>query len=209
VRVFAGRNSIGVRGINLEEGDKVISMAILRHFEVTPEERAIYFRMSRAVRGEKELEEPTDEEQGERAPEGDMSQHRYAQMGAAEQFILTVSENGYGKRSSSFEYRITRRGGKGIVAMVVNERNGKLVASFPVNSEDEIMLVTDAGKTIRMPVEGDKPIRIAGRSTQGVILFDMAEDEKVVSVEHIPDSGEAAAENGGESEPGREPPFTE
>ena len=113
-------------------------------------------------------------------------------MSAAEQFILTVSENGYGKRTSSFEYRITRRGGKGIVAMVVNERNGKLIASFPVNEDDQIMLVTDAGKTIRMPVGGDKPIRIAGRSTQGVILFDTDEGEKVVSVEHIP----AEAENG-------------
>ena len=122
-------------------------------------------------------------------------------MSAAEQFILTVSENGYGKRTSSFEYRITRRGGKGIVAMVVNERNGKLIASFPVNPDDHIMLVTDAGKTIRMPVEGDKPIRIAGRSTQGVILFDTEEGEHVVSVERISETGEE--ENGdGQAEEG-------
>ncbi len=99
-----------------------------------------------------------------------------------EQFVLTISENGYGKRSSSFEYRTTGRGGKGIVAMSVNERNGKLVASFPVEDCDQIMLVTDKGQLIRCPVEG---IRIAGRSTQGVIVFDTAEDEHVVSVEHI------------------------
>jgi DNA gyrase subunit A len=204
VRVFAGRNSVGVRGINLEQGDTVISMAILHHFEATPAERGAYQKMSRAVRGEGEPEEATVPEADDEAPSGDeaasagdansgeLSQQRYAEMSAAEQFILTVSENGFGKRTSSFEYRITRRGGKGIVAMVVNERNGRLIASFPVNEDDQIMLVTDAGKTIRMPVGGDKPIRIAGRSTQGVILFDTDEGEKVVSVEHI--SGEA--ENG-------------
>ncbi len=206
VRVFAGRSSIGVRGINLEEGDTIISMSILRHFEVTPEERSTYFKMSRAVRGEKEAEKESEEQpeddQAGRGIGGELSQERYAEMGAAEQIILTVSENGYGKRTSSFVYRITRRGGKGIVAMVVNERNGKLVASFPVNPDDDIMLVTDAGKTIRMPVEGDKPIRIAGRSTQGVILFDMAEDEKVVSVEHIPDPGEAEVSEDSDGEAG-------
>ena len=113
-------------------------------------------------------------------------------MSAQEQFILTVSENGYGKRTSSYEYRITGRGGKGIVAMAVNSRNGKLVASFPVEERDQIMLVTDNGQLIRCPVDG---IRIAGRSTQGVIVFDTAEDEHVVSVEHIGDDGENG-ENG-------------
>jgi DNA gyrase subunit A len=194
VRVFAGRSSVGVRGIALEKDDAVISMAILRHFEANPAERGAYIKMSRAVRGEGEPQESGGEAEEEAA--GELSQQRYAEMGAAEQLILTVSENGFGKRTSSFEYRITRRGGKGIVAMVVNERNGKLVASFPVNSEDQIMLVTDAGKTIRMPVEGDKPIRIAGRSTQGVILFDTEEGEKVVSVEHIPEQAEGEDGNG-------------
>ena len=160
--------------------------------------------MSRAVRGEGEPEEANgdaEEEDESQTTSGELSQQRYAEMSAAEQFILTVSENGYGKRTSSFEYRITRRGGKGIVAMVVNERNGKLVASFPVEADDQIMLVTDAGKTIRMPVEGDKPIRIAGRSTQGVILFDTEEGEKVVSVERISETGEE--ENGdGQTEEG-------
>src|SRR5881392_1208067 len=107
---------------------------------------------------------------------------RYVEMSAQEQFVLTISENGYGKRSSSYEYRTTGRGGKGIVAMSVNNRNGKLVASFPVEHSDQIMLVTDKGQLIRCPVED---IRIAGRSTQGVIVFDTAEDEHVVSVEHI------------------------
>ena len=111
-----------------------------------------------------------------------LSQERYAAMGAAEQVILTVSSNGYGKRTSSYEYRITNRGGKGIVAMAVNERNGPLVASFPVEHSDQIMLVTDGGQLIRCPVDG---IRKAGRSTQGVIVIDTADDESVVSVERL------------------------
>jgi DNA gyrase subunit A len=180
-------------------------MAVLHHFDASAAERAAYLKMSRAVRGEGEPEESGAEP--EEALAGELSQQRYAAMGAAEQFILTVSENGFGKRTSSFEYRITRRGGKGIVAMAVNERNGKLVTSFPVSAEDQIMLVTDAGKTIRMPVEGDKPIRIVGRGSQGVILFDMTEDEKVVSVEHIPEPGEG--ENGGTAPPDGTPPAEE
>jgi DNA gyrase subunit A len=108
-------------------------------------------------------------------------------MGAAEQFILTLTEHGYGKRTSSFEYRITGRGGKGIVAMSISKKNGKIVGSFPVDESDQIMLVTDKGKLIRCPVEG---IRIAGRSTQGVIVFDTAEDERVVSVERISEDAE-------------------
>ena len=113
-------------------------------------------------------------------------------MQDAEQVILTISENGYGKRTSSFEYRVTGRGGKGVVAMAVNDRNGSLVASFPVADGDEIMLVTDAGQLIRVPVEG---IRIAGRATQGVIVFDTAEEEHVVSVDRI---GEPEGEEGDE-----------
>ena len=112
---------------------------------------------------------------------------RFVAMQVAEQIILTVSENGYGKRTSSYEYRTTGRGGKGIVAMAVNARNGKLIAAFPVAQDDEIMLVTDGGQLIRCPVGG---IRIAGRGTQGVIVFNTAEDERVVSVEHIGDVGE-------------------
>ncbi len=205
VRVFAGRNSVGVRGIALQDGDHVISLAVLGHFEASPAERAAYARMSRAVRGEGEPEEtvaePAGEEEGEggAGDDGSLSQGRYAEMGAAEEFILTIAENGYGKRTSSFEYRTTRRGGKGIVAMVVNERNGPLVASFPVEDGDQIICVTDGGQTIRMPVGGDKPIRIAGRGTQGVTLFD-TQGEKLVSVEHL---GEDA--NGEDGEIGEAP----
>jgi DNA gyrase subunit A len=181
VRVFQGRTSMGVRGIALAKGDKVISLAILRHVDADAEERAAYLRRANAVRrGGAEEEAGTDSEEASGAIE--LGEQRYVEMSASEQFVLTISENGYGKRSSSFEYRTTGRGGKGIVAMSVNDRNGKLVASFPVEDSDQIMLVTDRGQLIRCPVEG---IRIAGRSTQGVIVFDTAEDEHVVSVEHI------------------------
>jgi DNA gyrase subunit A len=197
VRVFKGRDSTGVRGINLADGDKVISLAILGHLEADAETRAAYLKRSRAVRGEADDAEATVADADEAAGDGggglgqiDLGMDRYVEMSMAEQFVLTISEKGYGKRTSSYEYRVTGRGGKGIVAMAVNERNGQLVASFPVVSTDQIMLITDGGQTIRMPVEGDKPIRIAGRSTQGVIVFDTAEGEKVVSVERITDDGE-------------------
>ena len=195
VRVFQSRASMGVRGIALSGDDKVISLAILRHMEATSDERDAYLRMRRAVSGETAAEPVADDAgEGESVGAGtaQLSQDRYAQMSASEQFVLTISENGYGKRTSSFEYRTTGRGGKGIVAMSVNERNGKLVASFPVEDSDQIMLVTDAGQLIRCPVDG---IRVAGRSTQGVIVFDTAEDEHVVSVEHIGDDSENG--NGG------------
>lgn len=183
VRVFKGRDSMGVRGIQLAEGDKVISMAVINHSDATAEERAAYLKMSRAVRGEGAEDEGGSDEGDVVA--GDLPQERYAQMSAIEQFILTISENGYGKRTSSHEYRITGRGGKGIVAMAVNKRNGNLVASFPVEDSDQIMLISDGGQTIRLPVGGDKPIRIVSRGSQGVIVFDTADDEKVMSVEHI------------------------
>ncbi|HXN67544.1 MAG TPA: DNA gyrase subunit A [Bradyrhizobium sp.] len=193
VRVFTGRTSMGVRGIALAEGDKVISLAILRHVDADAEERAAYLRRANAVRrGGAEEEAGTDTEDASGAIE--LGEQRYVEMSAGEQFVLTISENGYGKRSSSFEYRTTGRGGKGIVAMSVNGRNGKLVASFPVEDSDQIMLVTDKGQLIRCPVEG---IRIAGRSTQGVIVFDTAEDEHVVSVEHIGEDAENGNGNGG------------
>ena len=196
VRVFKGRDSTGVRGISLAEGDSVISMAILHHFDATGDERSAYLKMSRAVRGEAESDEaPADSEDVE-AANGELPQERYSAMSAAEQLVLTISENGYGKRTSSFEYRITGRGGKGIVAMAVNDRNGKLVASFPVEDSDQVMLVTDGGQTIRMPVGGDKPIRIVSRGSQGVIVFDTAEGEKVVSVDRL---SETEAEIEGEA----------
>jgi DNA gyrase subunit A len=187
VRVFKGRDSTGVRGIRLEGGDHVISMAVIRHMDATAEERLAFLKMSRAVAGEEADVEAVDEEV---VADTGLSQERYAAMGAAEQVILTVSSNGYGKRTSSFEYRITNRGGKGIVAMAVNDRNGPLVASFPVEHSDQIMLVTDGGQLIRCPVDG---IRKAGRSTQGVIVINTADDEHVVSVECLKeDEGDEA-----------------
>jgi DNA gyrase subunit A len=172
---------MGVRGIALADGDRVISLSILRHVDVTSDERSAYLKMRRAVSGDNGgSDEVADAEESASAIQ--LSQERYVEMSAAEQVVLTVSENGYGKRSSSYEYRTTGRGGKGIVAMSVNGRNGKLIASFPVEHSDQIMLVTDKGQLIRCPVEG---IRVAGRSTQGVIVFNTADDEHVVSVEHI------------------------
>ncbi len=200
VRVFQGRTSMGVRGIALDEGDKVISLSILRHMGATSEERVAYLRRANAVRrGDAAEEEAIDAEEAQENAGAaiELGEKRYVEMSAAEQFVLTLSEKGYGKRSSSFEYRITGRGGKGIVAMDIWEgkkgaeqikaKIGRLVASFPVEEPDQIMLVTDGGKLIRTPVKG---IRIAGRSTQGVIVFDTAADELVVSVEHLSEEGE-------------------
>jgi DNA gyrase subunit A len=183
VRVFQGRTSRGVRGIDLKKDDAVISMTILGHADATSDERVAYLKRANAVRRGNEPEEtPVDVEEATGAIE--LGEKRYVEMSAAEQFVLTISEKGYGKRTSSYEYRTTGRGGKGIVAMSVTARNGKLVASFPVEEADQIMLVTDGGKLIRTAVDG---IRIAGRSTQGVIVFSTAEDERVVSVEHLKD----------------------
>jgi DNA gyrase subunit A len=184
VRVFKGRDSMGVRGINLASGDDIISMAILRHVEATGEERAAYLKMRRAVTGEQMGSDADAVDEAEEAESANfsLSQERYAEMSAQEQCILTLSEKGYGKRTLSYEYRITGRGGKGITAMAVNSRNGKLVASFPVESSDQIMLVTDGGQLIRVPVEG---IRVVGRNSQGVTVFSTKDKEKVVSVEHV------------------------
>ena len=202
VRVFKGRDSMGVRGVALAEGDSVISLAILRQFDASAEERAGYLKMSRAMRGEAANDSPSGESPSGESPTGEaeaeegvtgsaLPQANYEAMSAAEQFVLTISQNGYGKRTSSFEYRSTGRGGKGIVAMAVNARNGKLVASFPVENDDEVMLVTDGGQLIRCPVEG---IRLVGRGSQGVIVFDTAEGERVVAVERISEpEGEDAA----------------
>ncbi|CAM1644724.1 DNA topoisomerase [Bartonella choladocola] len=191
VRVFAGRNSIGVRGINLGEGDKVISMAILEHVEATPAERSAYLKRAvaerRAAGNDSDDVTITDEE--EATGDAELSDARYNELSQHEQMLLTVSQFGYGKRSSSYEFRISGRGGKGIRATDPSKTAeiGKLVAAFPVEEKDQIMLVSDGGKLIRVPVAG---IRIAGRSTKGVTIFDTAENEKVVSVERISESEE-------------------
>jgi DNA gyrase subunit A len=192
VRVFKGRESTGVRGIKLEPGDEVISMAILRNVEAAPAERAAYVRLANAMRraaagdkavGAEEVETPIED--GENGESAELTPERYAELGALEQFVLTLSEKGYGKRTSAYEYRTSGRGGKGIIAMIVNERNGKLISSFPVEDSHQIMLVTDGGQLIRCPVNG---ISVVSRSTQGVRIFNTAPGERVVSVEPISDS---------------------
>jgi DNA gyrase subunit A len=201
VRLFKGRESDGVRGIKLEDDDAVISMTILTHVDADLSERAAYLKQANMVRraqGEEIAEGPAEvEAEGEGEANGvtELTPERYAELGAKEQFVLTISERGFGKRTSSYEYRTSGRGGKGIVAMVVNERNGPLVASLPVNDSDQIMLVTDGGQLIRCPVDD---VRIAGRNTQGVRIFKTDAEERVVSVERIPeesgDEGDAEGE---------------
>ena len=188
VRLFKGRDSTGVRGVRLAEGDEVIAMAILDHVAASPAERAAYLKQASALR------RADDEDDGEvvtvaeadsdDAAEGEvtLSAEKFAELQNKEQFVLTVSEKGFGKRSSSYEFRTSGRGGKGIVAMVVNDRNGRLIGSFPIAANDQIMLVTDGGQLIRCPVHD---IRIAGRNTQGVRIFKTDGAEKVVSVERI------------------------
>jgi DNA gyrase subunit A len=197
VRVFSGRTSMGVRGIALEDGDKVISLSILRHVDVTAEERSAYLKRASAVRrGDNNGDEEAAEAE-ETNGNIELGEKRYVELSAAEQFVLTISEFGNGKRSSSYEYRASGRGGKGIVAMDIWDRKqnrikdkiGRLVASFPVEESDQIMLVTDGGQLIRCPING---IRIAGRSTQGVIVFNTAEGERVVSVERISEEDDGA-----------------
>jgi DNA gyrase subunit A len=194
VRVFAGRDSTGVRGIRLAEGDKVMSMAILRQVDATPDERRAYIKQANALRrqtGEAadEADVPADDEDnGEGTGDDQLSPDRAIALGAAEQFILTADSEGYGKRTSAYDYRRTGRGGQGLTAHDMS-RGGRLVAAFPVENGDELMMVSDQGQIIRMPVEH---IRIAGRATRGVILFRTAENEHVVSVEHIESTGEAS-----------------
>jgi DNA gyrase subunit A len=199
VRVFRSRNSTGVRGIRLDEGASVISLAILRHSDATPAERTTYLKQAAAIRraaagDDNEIEDVSVDEDVEATEEVALSSERYAEMGGKEQFILAVSENGYGKRSSAYEYRVSGRGGKGIIAMTLSERNGDLIAAFPVDESDQIMLVTNNGTLIRCPVDD---IRIAGRNTQGVTIFKTDDDAKVVSVAHL---GEASAEDEDDAE---------
>jgi DNA gyrase subunit A len=185
VRVFAGRNSVGVRGINMGESDRAISMTILEHVDASPSERAAYLRQAAADRRAAGADEDdialTNEDIGE---ETVLPPERYEFLKAHEQMVLTVTAYGYGKRSSSYDFRLTGRGGKGIRATDVSkvEEIGRLVASFPVRGGDQIMLVSDGGQVIRVPVDG---IRIASRATKGVTIFHTAEGERVVSVERI------------------------
>ncbi|MBN9549243.1 MAG: DNA gyrase subunit A [Alphaproteobacteria bacterium] len=214
VRVFQSRNSVGVRGITMAETDRVISMSIIENVDASPAERAAYLKRAAAERrlaagtaGEDEEIALTNEEVGE---EAELSDERYEFLKAHEQLVLTVTEYGYGKRSSSYDFRLIGRGGKGIRATDVSKTAeiGRLVATFPVGNDDQIMLVSDGGTVIRVPVNG---IRFASRATKGVTIFNTAEGEKVVSVGRISEpqsdeeaedvaSGETGADDAGGSE---------
>ncbi len=182
IRVFAGRTSTGVRGIKLAKGDEVISMSILKHVEASPEERTSYLKAANKQRG-------TDEE-GVELEGGDvqLSEQRFKELQEKEQFLLTVTNGGFGKRTSSYEYRVSGRGGQGVANMGLTKKNGGAVAgAFPVTDDHQIMLVTDGGQLIRIPVSG---VRFTGRSAQGVTLFRVAEGEEVVSVAWLIDDGD-------------------
>jgi DNA gyrase subunit A len=201
VRVFAGRDSSGVRGIKLLSGDEVMSLSVLRHVDATMEERAAYIKIANAKRraaSEDDAEVPADEEQ---VADVALSPERVAEMELAEEILLTVTDIGFGKRTSAYEYRVTGRGGQGIANITLAPRNGKaVVATFPVRSGDDVMLVTDAGRLIRVP--GDQ-VRITGRQGMGVTLFRVDAGERVTSVFPVLDdetddtgSSDGAAEEG-------------
>jgi DNA gyrase subunit A len=211
VRVFAGRESTGVRGVRLADGDQVISMAILRGVDASPSERLAYLKHASAMRaamGDAPEEEPTAdasmaEDVDDADVEGAITPERIASLGAAEEFVLTVADTGLGKRTSSYDYRRTGRGGQGLIAHDLSKRGGRLVASFPVEDSDDLLLVTDGGQLIRTPVDA---VRITSRNSSGVIILRTAEGERVVSVERLAEPAEAAvradesgADEGGES----------
>lgn len=189
VRVFKGRDSTGVRGIKLREENKVVSMSVIRHFIATAEERSAYLKMRRAVAGILDDAESSDEEI---VTDISLSQERYAEMSAAEDLILTLTSQGAGKTSSSHDYPLRGRGGVGVAAMDKAMRGGPVIASFPVEQDDEIMLVTSTGQSIRCPVDG---ISFRSRSAGGVKVFNTSENESVVSVAWIADQGDEEAEN--------------
>ncbi|MBW3098244.1 DNA gyrase subunit A [Pseudohoeflea coraliihabitans] len=198
VRVFAGRNSIGVRGISLADGDRLISMTVVHHVDAEPWERAAYLRRStaerRAVTGE---DVDVVDLVGEEAGEGELTQERYEELKEREQFILTVSEKGYGKRSSSYDFRTSGRGGKGIRATDTSKTAeiGPLIACFPVDNADQIMMVSNGGQVIRTPVHD---IRMASRATKGVTIFNTGPGERVVSVDSIREPEEEAIDADGD-----------
>ena len=189
VRVFKGRKSTGVRGIRLTNGDRVVSMAIIRHFEASPDERAAYLKMRRLMAGV--VEDAEADEDGGNA-DSLLPQERYAEMSAAENLILTITSQGSGKLSSSFDYPLRGRGGMGVQAMDKAMRGGPLVASFPVEVDDQIMLATSRGQSIRVPVDG---ISLRSRSAGGVRVFNTGAGEEVVSVARIADQGEEESED--------------
>jgi DNA gyrase subunit A len=185
VRVFAGRDSSGVRGIKLLNKDEVIGLSVLRHVQASPEERVAYLRQANAKRrgnGDAEADAPAapSAEAEEYVAEVTLSPDRFADLEAAEEMLLTVTDMGFGKRTSAYEYRVTGRGGQGIGNITLAPRNGKtVVATFPVRQGDDIMMVTDAGRLIRVPVD---QVRTTGRQAMGVTLFRVDKGEHVTSV---------------------------
>ena len=176
VRLFSGRSSVGVRGIKLQNKDSVISLAILKEITFDIEERDNYLKISNSIRKKEKYDKSLVDEK------------KLNDLQDNEEFILSVTDKGFGKRSSAYEYRVTKRGGIGIANMQLSDRNGsEIVASFPINNNDQLMLVTDNGKLIRCPVKG---VRIAGRQTQGVTLFNVSDNEKVVSVAKLEENEE-------------------
>ena len=188
IRVFKSRGSTGVRGIRLAAGDRVVSMAVIRHFEASPDERAAYLKMRRAQEGVADEAEADDEEEVVEA--GALPLERFAEMSAAEDLILTITAGGLGKLSSSHDYPVRGRGGMGVKAMSTGSRGGTLVACFPVERTDQVMLATSTGQSIRCPVEG---ISFRSRSAGGVKVFDTGAGEEVVSVARIADQGDDEA----------------
>jgi DNA gyrase subunit A len=185
IRVFAGRNSTGVRGITLNKDDRIIGMSMLNRGESDSAVRAAYVKQSRAARrAATGIEEESDTE--EEATTLVLDDAKMAEMAAREEFILTISENGFGKRTSSYEYRLTHRGGGGFTNIKLGGKNTAVAGSFPVNADNDVIMVTDGGKIIRTPASD---IRIAGRSTAGVTLFRTAENEKVMSAISIESDG--------------------
>ena len=187
LRVFKSRASTGIRGIKLAAGDEVMSISIVTHVEATPDERMAYLRMASKTRNQEEdVEEETDEEETVSANIV-LTPERYAELAKMESFLLAVTSKGFGKRTSAYEYRVTGRGGQGIRNMKLSKKNGEIVGSFNVKDSDEVMLVTNGGQIIRMPVED---VRFVGRQTQGVTLFRIEDSEEVVSAAIIRDAGE-------------------
>jgi len=197
VRVFKGRDSTGVRGIRLAAGDKVVSMSVIRHFQADPAERAAYLKMRRAVAGALDDGAEADEDE-DTVEAGQLSPERYAEMSAAEDLILTITAKGSGKTSSSHDYPVRGRGGQGVMAMDKAMRGGKLLASFPVQIDDQIMLATSTGQSIRVPVQG---ISFRSRSAGGVKVFNTAKGEEVVSVAWIAEPVEDVAETDDSAQP--------
>ena len=202
VRVFNSRASVGVRGIKLGAKDTVVSMSIIRHFDATSEERTAYLKMRRAMAGL--ADEETDEEEAPADP--NFSNERYVEMSAAENLILTITANGAGKLSSSHDYPVRGRGGLGVTAMDKAMRGGQIVASFPVEMDDQIMLATSKGQSIRVPVEG---ISFRSRSAGGVRVFNTGKNEEVVSVAWIADQGDTDVDAEGGNTPEADAPDAE